>query len=85
MHSCTEAKRPPPPRGKQRRPRGGVRSARHARRRRSAPARRCGRDGRLQVEATKYTELGYVGKDVEDIIKDLVEASQVNINPRALL
>jgi ATP-dependent HslUV protease ATP-binding subunit HslU len=28
-----------------------------------------------QVEATKYTELGYVGRDVEDMIKDLVEAS----------
>jgi ATP-dependent protease HslVU (ClpYQ) ATPase subunit len=26
------------------------------------------------VEATKYTELGYVGHDVEDIIKDLLEA-----------
>jgi ATP-dependent HslUV protease ATP-binding subunit HslU len=29
----------------------------------------------VQVEATKFTELGYVGRDVEDIIKDLVEAS----------
>ena len=29
----------------------------------------------MQVEATKYTELGYVGRDVEDIVKDLVEAS----------
>ena len=28
-----------------------------------------------QVEATKYTELGYVGRDVEDIVKDLLEAS----------
>lgn len=27
------------------------------------------------MEATKYTELGFVGRDVEDIIKDLVEAS----------
>ncbi len=27
----------------------------------------------LKVEATKYTEVGYVGKDVESIIKDLVE------------
>ena len=25
----------------------------------------------LKVEATKYTEVGYVGKDVESIIKDL--------------
>ena len=29
----------------------------------------------IKVEATKYTELGYVGRDVEDIVKDLVEAS----------
>lgn len=29
----------------------------------------------IKVEATKYTELGFVGKDVEDIIKDLVEAA----------
>lgn len=28
-----------------------------------------------QVEATKYTELGYVGRDVEEIVKDLVEVS----------
>ena len=26
----------------------------------------------LKVEATKYTEVGYVGKDVESIIKDIV-------------
>lgn len=26
----------------------------------------------LKIEATKYTEVGYVGKDVESIIKDLV-------------
>lgn len=26
----------------------------------------------LKVEATKYTEVGYIGKDVESIIKDLV-------------
>jgi len=31
----------------------------------------------LQVEATKYTELGYIGRDVEDIIKDLVENAYV--------
>jgi len=29
----------------------------------------------IKVEATKYTELGYVGRDVEDIVKDLVEAA----------
>ena len=28
-----------------------------------------------KVEATKFTEVGYVGKDVESIIRDLVEAS----------
>lgn len=28
----------------------------------------------IKVEATKYTELGYVGHDVEDIVKDLLEA-----------
>lgn len=28
----------------------------------------------LKVEATKFTEVGYVGKDVESIIRDLVEA-----------
>src|SRR5258706_12297333 len=27
----------------------------------------------LKVEATKYTEVGYVGKDVETIIRDLTE------------
>ena len=29
----------------------------------------------VKVEATKFTEVGYVGKDVETIIKDLAEAS----------
>lgn len=28
-----------------------------------------------QVEATKFTEVGYHGRDVDSIIKDLVEAS----------
>ena len=27
----------------------------------------------IKVEATKFTEVGYVGKDVESIIRDLVE------------
>ncbi|PXZ01809.1 ATP-dependent protease ATPase subunit HslU [Commensalibacter melissae] len=31
----------------------------------------------LKVEATKFTEVGYVGRDVESIIRDLVEASLV--------
>jgi ATP-dependent HslUV protease ATP-binding subunit HslU len=29
----------------------------------------------LKVEATKFTEVGYVGRDVESIIRDLVEVS----------
>ena len=29
----------------------------------------------VKVEATKFTEVGYVGKDVESMIRDLVEAS----------
>ena len=29
----------------------------------------------LKVEATKYTEVGYVGRDVESIVRDLVEVS----------
>ena len=29
----------------------------------------------LKVEATKFTEVGYVGRDVESIIRDLVETS----------
>ncbi|MGO2959632.1 MAG: ATP-dependent protease ATPase subunit HslU [Acetobacter sp.] len=29
----------------------------------------------LKVEATKFTEVGYVGRDVDSIIRDLVEAS----------
>jgi len=29
----------------------------------------------LKVEATKFTEVGYVGRDVESIVRDLVEAA----------
>ena len=29
----------------------------------------------IKVEATKFTEIGYVGRDVESIIRDLVEIS----------
>ena len=29
----------------------------------------------VKVEATKFTEVGYVGRDVESIIRDLLEAS----------
>ena len=31
----------------------------------------------LKVEATKFTEVGYVGRDVESIVRDLVESSLV--------
>lgn len=33
----------------------------------------------IKVEATKYTEVGYVGRDVEQIIRDLVDAAQIMI------
>lgn len=33
----------------------------------------------IKVEATKFTEVGYVGRDVEQIIRDLVDAAQVMI------
>ncbi|WP_338665545.1 ATP-dependent protease ATPase subunit HslU [Pararoseomonas sp. SCSIO 73927] len=33
----------------------------------------------LKVEATKFTEVGYVGRDVEQIVRDLVEASIVQL------
>ena len=33
----------------------------------------------IKVEATKYTEIGYVGKDVESIIRDLAEESVKNL------
>ena len=29
----------------------------------------------IKIEATKYTEVGYVGRDVESMVRDLVEAS----------
>ena len=33
----------------------------------------------LKVEATKFTEVGYVGRDVEQIVRDLVDASLVMV------
>ena len=38
----------------------------------------------LKVEATKFTEVGYVGRDVEQIVRDLVEIaiSMVQVNKR---
>jgi len=37
----------------------------------------------LKVEATKFTEVGYVGRDVESIVRDLVEASIVQTREAA--
>ena len=31
----------------------------------------------IKVEATKYTEVGYVGRDVESMVKDLMAASML--------
>jgi ATP-dependent HslUV protease ATP-binding subunit HslU len=36
----------------------------------------------LKVEATKFTEVGYVGRDVDQIVRDLVEASLVMVRER---
>jgi len=36
----------------------------------------------LKVEATKFTEVGYVGRDVEQIVRDLVEASITLVRER---
>jgi ATP-dependent HslUV protease ATP-binding subunit HslU len=36
----------------------------------------------LKVEATKFTEVGYVGRDVDQIVRDLVEASMVMVRER---
>ena len=37
----------------------------------------------IKVEATKFTEVGYVGRDVEQIIRDLLEVS-INNNKKSL-
>jgi ATP-dependent HslUV protease ATP-binding subunit HslU len=41
----------------------------------------------LKVEATKYTEVGYVGRDVESMIRDLVEVAlnQVSAEEREIV
>jgi ATP-dependent HslUV protease ATP-binding subunit HslU len=36
----------------------------------------------IKVEATKFTEVGYVGRDVEQIVRDLVEISLAQIRER---
>ena len=33
----------------------------------------------IKVEATKFTEVGYVGRDVEQIIRDLIEVVALHI------
>ena len=38
----------------------------------------------IKVEATKFTEVGYVGRDVDTIIRDLVESSIKQVRERAL-
>jgi ATP-dependent HslUV protease ATP-binding subunit HslU len=36
----------------------------------------------LKVEATKFTEVGYVGRDVEQIVRDLVEVAIILVKER---
>ena len=36
----------------------------------------------IKVEATKFTEVGYVGRDVEQIVRDLVEAAIVLVKEK---
>jgi len=36
----------------------------------------------LKVEATKFTEVGYVGRDVEQIIRDLADAAMIETRTR---
>jgi len=36
----------------------------------------------LKVEATKFTEVGYVGRDVEQIVRDLVETAITQVKQR---
>ena len=36
----------------------------------------------IKVEATKFTEVGYVGRDVEQIIRDLVDSAIVQTRDR---
>src|SRR5689334_6723562 len=36
----------------------------------------------LKVEATKFTEVGYVGRDVEQIVRDLVEVAIGQVRER---
>ncbi|XXG93731.1 ATP-dependent protease ATPase subunit HslU [Neisseria sp. Ec49-e6-T10] len=38
----------------------------------------------IKVEATKFTEVGYVGRDVDSIIRDLAEVAMKNIREEAI-
>ena len=38
----------------------------------------------IKVEATKFTEVGYVGRDVETMVRDLVQASFVMVEAEKL-
>lgn len=38
----------------------------------------------IKVEATKFTEVGYVGRDVESIVRDLVEAAVKMLHDRQM-
>lgn len=38
----------------------------------------------VKVEATKFTETGYVGRDVESMVRDLVQASYVMVQEEQL-
>ena len=38
----------------------------------------------IKVEATKFTEVGYVGKDVDSIVRDLVEVSVKQTREQAM-
>src|SRR5581483_1110330 len=48
--------------------------------------RRAGRGGApfIKVEATKFTEVGYVGRDVDTIVRDLVEISVKQTREQAM-
>ena len=37
----------------------------------------------IKVEATKFTEIGYVGRDVEQIIRDLIEVA-INLEKKKI-
>ncbi len=38
----------------------------------------------IKVEATKFTEVGYVGRDVESIVRDLIQAAYVMVEEEKL-